>query len=335
MRIEGSVTSLTWIPTDVFKGMLKLGMDLKLGHFDSTPPDRIMAMADLEELRDEDRLRMANRLSAGAEFVDGAPVKAEYTGGGVVGSTHAGVGRMGVTFSGVAMPELQRDPVYGADHVTFVQTVGGRTGVPMPRKVAHPPFVQWHAPIAWTTLSLTLFADGRAEWEVTGASPFPRHWIYGPDGDVVAKTGYIDTQEWMDHAFGDHTPWGDQDSPAIVTAMETAIENRLSHTLMADGKHARIQESPEGTVIASQGDPGTSLLVLLDGILAVDVDGEKVAEFGPGAVMGERAVIEQGTRTATLTALTPVRIAVADANDIDRSALEALSQVHRKEEQPA
>jgi hypothetical protein len=167
MRVESSVTTLTWIPTDVFKGMLKLGMDLKLGHFDSTPPDRITSMADLEELRDEDRLRMANRLSARAEFVDGAPVSAEYTGGGVVGSTRAGLGKVGATFPGFGMPVIQKEPELGPDYVSFVQTVGGRTGVPMPRKVAHPPFVQWHAPIAWTTLRLTLHADGRTEYEAT------------------------------------------------------------------------------------------------------------------------------------------------------------------------
>jgi CRP-like cAMP-binding protein len=60
-----------------------------------------------------------------------------------------------------------------------------------------------------------------------------------------------------------------------------------------------------------------------------------VAEFGPGAVMGERAIIEGGTRTATLTALTPVRLAVAEAADIDRASLERLAETHHREDQPA
>jgi hypothetical protein len=34
---------------------------------------------------------------------------------------------------------------------------------PMPRRVRRRPYVQWNAPLAWTTLSPTLHADGRAE----------------------------------------------------------------------------------------------------------------------------------------------------------------------------
>ena len=42
------------------------------------------------------------------------------------------------------------------------------------------------------------------------------------------------------------------------------------------------------------------MFLLLNGVLVVEVDGEKLAELGPGAVFGERAVLEGGTRTATL-----------------------------------
>jgi hypothetical protein len=41
------------------------------------------------------------------------------------------------------------------------------------------------------------------------------------------------------------------------------------------------------------------LLLLLDGVLAVEVDGLRVAEIGPGAVIGERAHQERSVRTAT------------------------------------
>ena len=55
----------------------------------------------------------------------------------------------------------------------FVQTTGGRTGVPAPRRVRRKPFIQWQAPLVWTTLSLTIYADGRAEGTMVGASRFP------------------------------------------------------------------------------------------------------------------------------------------------------------------
>jgi CRP-like cAMP-binding protein len=58
------------------------------------------------------------------------------------------------------------------------------------------------------------------------------------------------------------------------------------------------------------------------------MDGENVAEVGPGVVLGERAVLEGGIRTASLQASTPVRVAVAHGDRIDREALMALRDHH-------
>jgi hypothetical protein len=66
--------------------------------------------------------------------------------------------------------------------VRFVQTAGGRTGVPAPRRISRPPFVQLSAPLVWTTLALTIRSDGSSAFEVVGASPFPRHWLYDEHG---------------------------------------------------------------------------------------------------------------------------------------------------------
>ncbi len=63
------------------------------------------------------------------------------------------------------------------------------------------------------------------------------------------------------------------------------------------------------------------LFLLLDGVLSVEVDGTGWAEVGPGAVLGERAAIEGGARTATLRAVTPVRVAAVAAAQIDRDKL--------------
>ncbi len=97
---------------------------------------------------------------------------------GLMGATTVKVGAARRTFQAVALPDLRRDPEHGDGWVRFTQTTGGRTGLPAPRRVAHPPFVQWQAPTVWTTLTLTLHADGQAEIGVPGASRFPRHWVY-------------------------------------------------------------------------------------------------------------------------------------------------------------
>ena len=85
-------------------------------------------------------------------------------------------------------------------------------------------------------------------------------------------------------------------------------------------------------MLIRQGDPGRSLFLLLDGIVSVDVDGSGLVELGPGAVVGERAVLEGGLRTSTLTAVTPVRVAEATAETVDTAALRTLAEGHRREE---
>lgn len=84
------------------------------------------------------------------------------------------------------------------------------------------------SPLVWTTLAVTLHADGRTEGTLEGASPFPRHWVYGPDDRLTLKAGLTDITAWAAQAGPDRTPWGDEDSPVLVTAAETALERRLS-----------------------------------------------------------------------------------------------------------
>lgn len=67
-------------------------------------------------------------------------------------------------------------------------------------------------------------------------------------------------------------------------------------------------------------------------MLDVVVGGEPIAEVGPGAILGERALLEGGRRTATLQARTKCRVAVASGDTVDRDALAAPSAGHRREE---
>ena len=57
-----------------------------------------------------------------------------------------------------------------------------------------------------------------------------------------------------------------------------------------------------------------------------------MAEVGPGAVLGERAVLESGSRTSTLRTVTRCTVAVARADLIDPQARVTLSAGHRREE---
>src|SRR5258708_37185646 len=178
MRIEAQVTSISWIPSEAVEGLTRLPFDMGLAHYEEPPPEGIES---LEALRDQDRFRFANRLRAWIEIEDGRVTGFGHKGGGMIGATTMRVGSRQMTIAAVAFPDRRPEPTVGPDFVRFVQTAGGRTGVPAPRRVKHPPFIQVTAPLAWTTLALTIRADGSSEHEVVGASPFPRHWIYDRD----------------------------------------------------------------------------------------------------------------------------------------------------------
>jgi hypothetical protein len=337
MEARGSVTAISWIPSEAVTGLTDASFKTGFTHYDTAPPDTIGpdVPAGVETLRVADRFRFANHLGAVAEFDDGGQcVDASYTGGGAIGATTVRLGKR-FTVAAVSLPDRRAEPEVGDGWVRFSQTAGGRTGLPAPRAVRRPPFVQFLAPIAWSTLELVLHADGRSEGRLVGASPFPRHWVYDETGTLAAKSGMTDFKDWAGTAFGHHTPWGDEDSPALVTAVETALERELSNLIMRGGAKPEIRRIEAGDNLTVQGSFGDELFLLLDGVLAVEVDGTGWAEVGPGAVLGERAVLEGRARTSTLRAVTACRVAAVPAIDIDREKLEELAAGHRREEQAA
>ena len=208
MRHSSSVTSLSWIPSEAIEGSTRLAFDAGVTHYDDPPPE---AIEDLEELRAQDRFRFANVLEAWVEVEDSGRIRdCGYEGRGLMGATSVKVGPLSRTFEAVGLPDIKQEPVRDAGSVTFVQTAGGRTGVPAPRRVRRRPFVQWQAPLVWTTLSLTIHSDGRAKGMLKGASRFPRHWVYDRRRTAHAQVGAGGLQAlvsqvlWASHALGRH-----------------------------------------------------------------------------------------------------------------------------------
>jgi hypothetical protein len=300
--------------------------DSGITHYDQAPPDVI---EDLQALQEADRFRFANELRAWIEVEGDKVVDCGYSGSGHMGSTTVRLVRS-ITLPGVMLADRQRSPLISDQAVQFVQTSGGRTGLPAPRPVPRRPFFQIASPIVWTTLGLTINIDGSSSAEVLGASTFPRHWVYDEKGKLVKKSGLIDFRTWWNQAFGERTPWGDQDSPALMTEVETALERELSPLIMKGERS--IRRVAKGATLVEQGEPGNQVFLLLDGTLAAEVDGKVVAEIGPGAILGERAALEGGRRTATLRAVTPCRVAIADAARLAEADRLALSREHRREE---
>lgn len=332
VRHESSVTAISWIPSEAIEGLSKVPFELGVTHYDEPPPDHI---DDIEALRKADRFREANELRAFVDVEDGRIVDQGYLAGGHIGSTTVRIGPAVIRFRAVHLPDIQQPPEVGPASVRFVQTVGGRMGIPTPRPVKRKPFVQFWPSIAWSTLELTINADGTSSRGLAGASPFPRHCVYDDTGALIYKSSVIDFGTWANHCFGDGTPWGTYDSSVLVSTVESALERDLATSIMRGGAKPKIRVLDAGTALTTQGEAASDVYLVLDGVFAVEVDGREVTEIGPGAVVGERAALEGGLRTATLRATTRARVAAIAPDQLNPAELEQLASSHRGEGSPA
>jgi hypothetical protein len=337
MRIESSVTTITWIPSEAVAGMPKLPFELGIAHYDDPPPDRLVVnpppdrLATLDVLHQKDAFREANDLRAWIQVEDGKITDCGYSGRALIGVTRLRLGRRELSFPAVQYPVLQADPEVGPDWVRFTQTAGGHMGLPAPRRVRGKPFFKLESASAWTTLQLIIYADGTSKHALVGASTFPRHWVYDREGNLVDKSGTIDFKTWALESHGERTPWGGGEQPVLVTGVESELERELSASIMRHGTSPSRRKVDAGETLVRQGEEGQELFLLLDGVLDVEVDDEVVAQVGPGAILGERALLEGGTRTATLRAASPARVAVVPHDAVDPAALPALARMHGAE----
>ncbi len=73
----------------------------------------------------------------------------------------------------------------------------------------------------------------------------------------------------------------------------------------------------EGEMLCRQGETGGELFIVLEGHLSVQTsEGEKLAEIGPNSVVGEMGLIESRPRSASVKAVTPVRVASIRSSDL-------------------
>ena len=69
---------------------------------------------------------------------------------------------------------------------------------------------------------------------------------------------------------------------------------------------------PAGHVLMNQGDIGRQMFVVARGRVAVERNGQKINELGPGGAIGEMALISEGPRNATVWTMQPSLLLVAD-----------------------
>jgi hypothetical protein len=314
MRVESQVVSVSWVPSESVAGIARLPFLIGLERHDDPPPDQV---EDPRALLAENRVRQVNELRAWVEFDDtGRPVAWDHS---------APLDDETVE----DFPVLRLEPEIREQGVRFVQTSGGPLGGSVPRRVLGRPFFRVETPISWTTLALTIDSDGRARGELVGSSPFPRHWIYNDDGRLESRSAEIDYNRWLEGAHVDQSPWGGVDSAEYVAAAETALERQISRRLM--GAALPVRRVAAGTMLTEHGDRDDTIFLILDGVLDVDVAGQTVAEFGPGAIVGERSSLE-GRRSATLSARTDVRVVSVTPDSLTVEEREQLAVARRDED---
>jgi Cyclic nucleotide-binding domain len=323
VRIESAVTSVTWLPVEALEGIPNVPLELAIAHYDEPPPE---VLRDLDGLRREDAFREANELRAWIRVEGGRISGHGYSGRGVAGFPRFELGPYQIAFPGIELPVLQTRPEVGDGWIRFVQTAGGKMGVPAPRRVEGQDYFHVGSMLAWTTLQLVLHADGRAEGSLVACSPFPAHWVYGADGRLTEKRGLTSLADWYGEALGADTPWGGLDSAEV----EEAVEQELARTLLRSGERMPRRRLEPGETLVRQGEEGTEMFLLLGGRLAVEIDGETVAELGVGALVGEMALLEGGRRSATLRAASFCRVALVPPGCLSEERLAELAETRRQ-----
>jgi hypothetical protein len=296
MRIESSVTAITWLPFSVLDAMPDLPLGIAVAHFDEPPPQ---PLCDVDRLRAADAFREANELRAWISVEKGGIVDHGRGGRTLVAGARIDRANDQIAFPAVEFPALRPEAEVGDGFVRFQQTVGGRIGLPAPRPLRGKPYVHIGSATAWTTLELVIRADGSSEGRLVASSPFPRHSVYGADGSLVSEHGLADYDGWYHESF-EESPWAGGE-----------LEGELDEIVLRSGgaKLDRRRLDP-GECLVEQGEAGTDMFMLLDGVLQVEIDGKTLAEIGSGAVLGELAVLGDGKRTARLRAVRASRVAV-------------------------
>ena len=329
MRIERTVTSISWIPSDSIPGLLRLPFARGIMHYDPPPP---LTLSDVDGMRRRGEFRFANRVGAYIDVEDGRIAGAGYTGGVLMGLTPITAGPLRVMLPAKPNRDIQWQPAIGATEATFVQTAGGRPGFSLLKPTWRWPFLVTKPFTIWTTITLTINVDGSCTQELAGASPFPRHWLYDDAGHLVEKSALTRNQVWARTIFGAHTPWGGEDQTVDVAEPETQLERALADEVMQHDVQHEIRQLHADEFLFRQGETGTAVALVLDGIFEVRVDGHVVGHAGPGTVVGERAPLETGHRTADMRATTDARVAVVPAGALDLERLSELAQGHHRED---
>ncbi len=99
--------------------------------------------------------------------------------------------------------------------------------------------------------------------------------------------------------------------PKVEALSKVPLFASLSkHELEFVASRADEVDAPAGKFLTTQGEPGDTFYVLLDGEARVDIDGDLRRKLVPGDFFGEISMLDRGLGTATITTTKPSRLLV-------------------------
>src|SRR6266508_2227048 len=132
------------------------------------------------------------------------------------------------------------------------------------------------------------------------------------------------------------------DAKAKALAAAPLLQGLAKRELRELAKVTEDLDFAEGKVLCREGDWAREFFVIVDGEARVSKKGRRVAMLAPGAFFGEIALLERIPRTATVTAVTPLRALVLTSQTfwslvdrhpgIERKILRALVERIRRTE---
>ena len=330
MRVESSVLSVSWIPSEAIKGVNKLPFEMGMAHYDEPPPDVVEDLAGSGTTTASASPTSSRR---GPSSTATALVASGAGGGGSIGSTTLALGPKAMTFEAVALPDLSPEPEVGEGWVRFRRTAGRTHGRP-DAAARQPPALRQDRRRRWR---------GR-RWRSRCAptAPPPASWS-GPapspaTGSTARTAGSRPSRASSTSRRGSATPSARTRRGATPTRRRSSPRSRRRWSGRSRPRSCGAGSSPR-SARPRRGRPSwpratraRSCSCSSTGCCGSTWTATPLAELGPGALLGERAVLEGGRRTASLVAVTACKVAVASAADIDREALRELSEGHRREE---